>query len=217
MDACCNYSVMHRMGGKIFWVNCSNCKTPETIYQELESLAIIAMNGDVTLSNHKDINSKIISLNQELRRSFKKSYMQNCLIVLINVHTYEALKAFDLNCKVMVTTGNKWVSSHWPLSLFSARCTLLIVFFIQQILDKLSNSTIKVEIASGFTRDETLELFSKVLDLNVSDLPREANDLWRHSKRNIFLISLIANNLKEYTTNQIIRWQYWVEAMTKHE
>lgn len=112
MDACCNYTTMHQMNGKVFWVNCSKCKTPETIYQELEAFAIVAGLGDVGSSNHKLISSKIINLNQELRHLFHKSYMYNCLIVLIDVQHPDTLKAFDLNCKVLLTSNSKRVSKY---------------------------------------------------------------------------------------------------------
>lgn len=108
MDACCNYSVMHQMGGNIFWVNCSKCMTPEAILQNLEKLAILARH-DYTITNHKDINSKILMLTESLRASFAKNYMEDCLIVLVDVQSYETLKAFDLSCKVLVTTRNKRV------------------------------------------------------------------------------------------------------------
>lgn len=110
MDACCNYRVMNEMCGQIFWINCSKCKTPEAIFQSLEALATIAMADDYTITNNKDINNKIVQLTQELRRSFQKNHLFNSLIVLIDVQTYDTIKAFDLNCKTMVTTGNKWVS-----------------------------------------------------------------------------------------------------------
>lgn len=110
MDACCSYEVMHRMRGKIFWVNCSKCKTPEKILQQLIKLAIRTI-GHTMNTNYKDIQNKIVMLNETLRHVFEKNaVLQDCLIVLIDVQNHDTLKAFDLNCKVLITTRNKRVS-----------------------------------------------------------------------------------------------------------
>lgn len=85
-------------------------------------------------------------------------------------------------------------------------------------MDHLANSTHQVEVISGFTRDESLELFSKVLDKPQDELPeKEAVDLFRICKSNPFIISLVANNLKEYKTNEMIRWNYWKKVLEKYE
>lgn len=86
-----------------------------------------------------------------------------------------------------------------------------------QLLDHLSNSTHKIEISTGFTRDESLELFSKVLSIPIDKLPQEAVDLHHICKSNPFYISLIANNLKEYTTSPLIRWSHWKKIFQNNE
>lgn len=112
MDACCSYEVMHKMRGKIFWINCSKCKTPDKILQQLERLAILTNQIDhTTMTNYKDIQNKIVMLNEKLRQVLEKNdVLQDSLVVLIGVQNHETLKAFDLNCKVLITTRNKRVS-----------------------------------------------------------------------------------------------------------
>lgn len=111
MDACCSYEVMHKMCGKIFWINCSKCKAPEKILQQLERLAILTNQIDHTMmTNYKDIQNKIVMLNEKLRHVFEKNtVLQNSLVILVDVQNHETLKAFDLNCKVLITTRNKRV------------------------------------------------------------------------------------------------------------
>lgn len=110
MDACCNYSVMHQMNGNIFWLDCSKCKTPELILQKLEGLGILAAQHELTLTNYSDISNKILMLTESLRNLFEKYQLRDCLIVLVNVQNYETIRAFDLNCKILITTRNKKVS-----------------------------------------------------------------------------------------------------------
>lgn len=110
MDACCNYSVMHQMNGNIFWLDCSKCKTPEAILQQLESLGILATSHEFTLTNYNDINNKILMLTETLRNVFEKHQYKDCLIVLVNVQNYETIRAFDINSKILITTKDKKVS-----------------------------------------------------------------------------------------------------------
>lgn len=116
MDACCSYEVMRKMHGKIFWINCSKCKTPAKILQQLERLAILTNQVDHTMmTNYKDIQNKIVMLNEKLRHVFEKhSVLQDSLVVLIDVQNHDTLKAFDLNCKVLITTRDKRVRLLFP-------------------------------------------------------------------------------------------------------
>lgn len=85
-------------------------------------------------------------------------------------------------------------------------------------MDHLANSTRQVEVVTGFTRDESLELISNVLGKPRDEIPeKEAIDLHRICKMNPFIISLIANNLKEYTTNEMIRWNHWKKVLENYE
>lgn len=79
--------------------------------QQLEKLAILTNQIDHTMmTNYKDIQNKIVMLNEKLRHVFEKNaVLQNSLVVLIDVQNHDTLKAFDLDCKVLITTRNKRV------------------------------------------------------------------------------------------------------------
>lgn len=111
MDACCSYLVMRQMNGRVFWINCGKCKQLEHILQQLERLAIKANINEPPPITSKDIRSKIMILNQNMRASFDKNVLNNSLIVLIDVQNADTLRAFDLNCKTIITTRNKKVGS----------------------------------------------------------------------------------------------------------
>lgn len=74
-----------------------------------------------------------------------------------------------------------------------------------------------VEVNSGFTRDECLELFSKMLDVSITELPPEATDLHRICRENPFIISRIASNLKEYLWDGQKRWNTWKKRLENYE
>lgn len=112
MDALCSYQIMNRTGGNIFWINCSKCKTNETILMQLERLFIKSQpvhERVITPSNYNDINNKILNYTESLRQIFEKGALRDCLLVLIDVQSYETIRAFDLNCKTLITTRDKKV------------------------------------------------------------------------------------------------------------
>lgn len=74
-----------------------------------------------------------------------------------------------------------------------------------------------VNISSGFESAESLQLFSKVLNTEVKNLPAEAYDIHGLCLGNPFLISLIASNLKEYSANNLSKWQKWVTHLTHYK
>lgn len=112
MDAVCSYRVMNRMKGNIFWINCSKCKTPEHLLQQLEKLYIISQpNHEVTVtpSNYKDVKNKILNYTESLKQIFEKGTLSDCLLILIDVQDYKTVRAFDLNCRTLITTRDKKV------------------------------------------------------------------------------------------------------------
>lgn len=112
MDALCSYLVMRQTGGVVFWINCGKCKCSKSILELLEKLYILSQPyHHVTLapSNYNDINNKILSYTQAFQRIFDKGDLKDCLIVLIDVQNCDTLKAFDINCKRLITTRNKKV------------------------------------------------------------------------------------------------------------
>lgn len=213
---------MCRMRGNIFWIYCGKCSKTndesEVVLQQLEKLYIkSARHHDIhpTLSGYSGIKQKALTYTEILKQIFEKGDLRDCLIVLLDVQDYETVRAFDLNCRTIITTRDKTVSviellfSFWTLFNLILRRNL-------QLLDKLSNATYKIEVKDGLTDNECKELFAKVIGTPISSLPNEAIDLQRLCKGNPFVISVIASNLKTYNSN-LIRWIYWKETLEKNQ
>lgn len=75
----------------------------------------------------------------------------------------------------------------------------------------------EVEVNTGFTRDECLELFSKMLNIPIAELPQEASDLHHICRANPFIISRIASNLKEYLPYGQKHWITWKKRLENFE
>lgn len=63
----------------------------------------------IRLTNYEDIGNKIYFMNQRLREILGTNEYKDCLIVLANVQNEATIKAFNLQCKIMITTRNKEV------------------------------------------------------------------------------------------------------------
>lgn len=125
-----------------------------------------------------------------------ESSHKDCLLVLTDVRNRETLVAFDLHCKIMLTTRN---------------------VEILNVLSKDNQFLIKIDY--GFTEPESLELLAKATKRNV--LPPEAKTIHKICKGNPFIMSLIAKNFMEFenepSSNHNQRYLNWVDILQKYQ
>ncbi|XP_017148980.1 uncharacterized protein LOC108159879 [Drosophila miranda] len=152
LDVCSSYKVQQKMDFKIFWLNVKNCNSPEA---DLEMLLTLLYQIDPSWSSRCDsgtwnIMQRIDSVKIELRRLLKSKPYENCLLVLRNVQSVRTWKAFNLGCKILLTTRYKCVT------------------------DYLSAATTKhVPLKDALTEHEAESLIVKYLHCRPEDLPRE--------------------------------------------
>lgn len=78
----------------------------------------------------------------------------NGLLVLDDVYSKEVVKYLDIGCKILITTYDK------------------------SIMDDIVDTRIEyVKVNEGFEEKETLDLFSKCLNVNYKSLPSHASKL----------------------------------------
>ncbi|SPP74793.1 uncharacterized protein LOC117582565 [Drosophila guanche] len=152
LDVCSSYKVQQKMDFKIFWLNVKSCNSPET---DLEMLLTLLYQIEPNWSGRCDSGSwnimqRIDSVKVELRRLLKSKPYENCLLVLRNVQSVRTWKAFNLGCKILLTTRYKVVT------------------------DYLSAATTKhVPLKDALTEHEAESLIVKYLHCRPEDLPRE--------------------------------------------
>jgi apoptotic protease-activating factor len=113
--------------------------------------------------------------------------------VLDDVWRSEVIRAFDVGCRIVVTTRD------------------INVMFV----DQARFSVIKVD--EGFTEDESLELFSKVLNIDKTGLPHQAKSVHTECKGSPMVISLISSLLQDHGVLDDGRWQYYLEVLCKRK
>ncbi|EDV98505.1 GH23155 [Drosophila grimshawi] len=112
LDVCSSFDVQLKMNFKIFWLNVRECCTPEVCLQMLQLfLYQISPKGHSNVDQSVHTRVRIEVLKTELQHLLKEKPYQNCLLVLRNVKNKETWEAFNLGCKILLTTGYKSVAS----------------------------------------------------------------------------------------------------------
>ncbi|XP_052740902.1 apoptotic protease-activating factor 1 [Bicyclus anynana] len=196
--------------GVMFWLNCSDCKTEDDIiaqqnklYRKASSLSLhishmkptismssICSNGD-SLSSY-DLSSQ--ELRDRLKTLFSEPQLKDALLVLDELNEKKCLEAFDIGCRILVTTRDTDVVSN----------------FNPQI----------VKVENHFSEEESLALFASCLDVDVSHLPRQAKRLHEICKGSPFHIALIGAELaenKEKLIHGTRHWNYYLSKLEKKD
>jgi apoptotic protease-activating factor len=202
-DACIDFNIVKHMGYKIFWVNVSKCTTPDAILEKLHRLKIIlhaADDVDEKFYNcgNANIQNEIVNMKRHLRNVLESDNYKNCLLVISDVQDRETYKAFDLHCKILMTT--KYVD----------------------IIDEISKeSKYIVNVSEGFSEEESFSLLSHALDVKIRELPPQANVIHEKCQGYPFIIALIANNFAEFSPESSDRrnrrWQNWVSKLNNYQ
>ncbi|XP_017024531.1 uncharacterized protein Dark [Drosophila kikkawai] len=180
LDVCSSYKVQCKMDFKIFWLDMKNCISPETVLEMLQTLLHQIDPNCSSRSEHgSNIKLRIHSVQAELRRLLKSKPYENCLLVLRNVQNEKAWSAFNLSCKILLTTRFKRVSD------FLSPATTTHIS-----LDEHSMTP---------TANEVESLFLKYLQCRPQDLPREV--FTTNPRR----LSIIAESIRD----GLATWDNW--------
>ncbi|KAH8375317.1 hypothetical protein KR200_007945, partial [Drosophila serrata] len=180
LDVCSSYKVQCKMDFKIFWLDMKNCISPETVLEMLQTLLHQIDPNCSSRSEHgSNIKLRIHSVQADLRRLLKSKPYENCLLVLRNVQNEKAWSAFNLSCKILLTTRFKRVAD------FLSPATTTHIS-----LDEHSMTP---------TADEVESLFLKYLQCRSQDLPREV--LTTNPRR----LSIIAESIRD----GLATWDNW--------
>ncbi|EDV37408.1 uncharacterized protein Dana_GF11429 [Drosophila ananassae] len=180
LDVCSSVKVQRAMDFKIFWLNMKNCNSPESILEMLQTLQHqIDPNYTQRSDPASNIKQRILSTQAELRRLLRSKPYENCLLVLRNVQSEKAWSAFNLGCKILLTTRFKQVT---------------------QFLSAATTTHISLDDHSlMLTPDEVKALCLKYIHCSAQDLPREV------PTNNPRKLSLIAESIKD----GLATWDNW--------
>ncbi|XP_015609645.1 apoptotic protease-activating factor 1 isoform X2 [Cephus cinctus] len=131
---------------------------------------------------------------QYLKKYFGSKKHRNALLILDDVCKKEFIDAFDFGCKTLVVTADK------------------------DVLEGKRYS--RIEMNDGFTEEQTLGLFAKVLDTTVQKLPVEANKIHEECKGMPLLIAMLSAQFEEFKddlNNSSARWRYYLRLLRQKD
>ncbi|XP_059057323.1 uncharacterized protein LOC131850929 isoform X2 [Achroia grisella] len=199
------------LNGYVFWINLSDCKNDYDIITQQKklyrksslwasnsymnssmSMSSICSNGDITISTGYENTWE--EMRDKLKHQFSSESLKSSLLVLDEVHDKLSVEAFDIGCKILITTRNNDIANT----------------FASQI----------IKIKDSLTENEILEFFANCLDVTVSSLPRQARKLQETFKEKTpFHIGLIgaqmAVNRESLVDNGSPLWKEYLKNWGK--
>ncbi|XP_063994993.1 apoptotic protease-activating factor 1-like isoform X2 [Diachasmimorpha longicaudata] len=135
-------------------------------------------------------------LRKFLKNYFNTDLHKNALLVLDDVWDKEIIKTFDFNCKTLVITTDIDLLEDRPKEV--------------------------VEMTKGFMETESLTLFAKVLNVQITELPQEAKDIHHACNGIPILIDLFAAQFSDFREamtgdSERVRWKYYLECLRKKD
>ena len=192
------------MNFKIYWLNVSKCSTQELVLEKMHRLKVLLQADDLDIKyNTYNGNTKneIIHMRNHLRKVLEQAEFRDCLIVLADVKDDNVIKAFDLNCKILITTRH-----------------------IEKLEFIPSEVKTKVDIDKGFTEDESMELFTFAFKGNLPHDMKEYVELFHQiCNGHPFVMSLIAKQFQQFDETMASRkkrcdnWRKKLEGYTLND
>lgn len=200
-DACRDFSVVNRMNFKIFWLNVSKCCTQELILEKMHRLKVLLQADDLDIKYNTysgNTKNEIIHMRNYLRKILEQPEFRQCLIVLTDVQDDNITKAFDLNCKIFVTTRHIEKLEYIP---------------------KEAKTTIDID--KGFTECESKELFDKAFDNKLpADMTEYIEKFHNICAGHPFIMSIVAKSFQNFKSNDITRNETcdkWLKNLEKYD
>ncbi|XP_057657894.1 apoptotic protease-activating factor 1-like isoform X1 [Diorhabda carinulata] len=174
----------------IFWINLGDCHSKEDAWQPMWRLYTSACSVLETKISHCHDDHKVLI--DSLTKIFLNERLRNAIIILDNVSKREVLACFDIKVKTIITTQYKNIIN--------------------------GDHIRRVEVSTGFSSAESLELFKKSLKTN-HDLPGAAEEIHNICQGHPMLISLIGSylseNIEDVRAGQVEIWKYIKQMLLK--
>lgn len=185
------FITMQYFQGFVQWINVGRENSSHAEYIQTEILNRLNDQEQLItpplIIDYEDTRKKIQNL-------WKHKLLTGGLLILDDVCSNEIVKFLDIGCKILITTND------------------------MSIMDDIIDTRVKyLKVNEGFEERETLDLFSKCLNVDFKSLPLHASKLHRICKGFPLTISLIATQLemhREEAINNTDRWKFYLNELS---
>ncbi|KAK9525758.1 hypothetical protein VZT92_016440 [Zoarces viviparus] len=172
--------------GGIHWLSIGQLDKPDLLVK-IQSLCFRLEQSLDSQSLHRPPNS-LDEAKERLRFLMLRKYPRS-LLILDDIWDSTVLKAFDIHCRILLTTRNR------------------------SLADSVSGARYELEVASGLDESKGLEILALYTSTKVQGLPEEARSIVRECKGSPLVMSLIGALLKEKPD----RWRYYLRQLQQKQ
>uniref|UniRef100_A0A8C6UB98 Apoptotic protease-activating factor 1 n=1 Tax=Neogobius melanostomus TaxID=47308 RepID=A0A8C6UB98_9GOBI len=172
--------------GGIHWLSIGQLDKPDLLVK-IQSLCFrLEQELDPQL-HHRPPNS-LDEAKERMRFLMLRRYPRS-LLILDDIWDTSVLKAFDIQCRILLTTRNR------------------------SLVDSVSGAKYEVEVASGLDEKKGLEILALYTNRKMHGLPEEARSIVKECKGSPLVVSLIGALLKEKPD----RWHYYLRQLQQKQ
>ncbi|XP_029018925.1 apoptotic protease-activating factor 1 isoform X2 [Betta splendens] len=165
--------------GGVHWLSIGQVDKPDLLVK-IQSLCFRLEQSLDSQSLHRPPNS-LDEAKERLRFLMLRKYPKS-LLILDDIWDSAVLKAFDIHCRILLTTRNRTLT------------------------DSVSGAKYEVEVESGLDDNKSLEILALYTNTKLQGLPEEARSIVRECKGSPLVVSLIGALLREKPN----RWRYYL-------
>ncbi|XP_053113820.1 apoptotic protease-activating factor 1 isoform X3 [Hemicordylus capensis] len=97
----------------------------------------------------------------------------------------------------------------WVLKAFDSYFQVLITSRDRSVTDSVMGNKYEVPIESGLTHDKALEILSRFVNMDIMELPENADSIVKECKGSPLVVSLIGALLRDFPN----RWEYYLRQL----
>uniref|UniRef100_A0A3Q3VN16 Apoptotic protease-activating factor 1 n=1 Tax=Mola mola TaxID=94237 RepID=A0A3Q3VN16_MOLML len=172
--------------GGIHWLSIGQLDKPDLLVK-IQSLCFRLEQSLDSQSLHRPPNS-LDEAKERLRFLMLRRYPR-ALLILDDIWDSTVLKAFDIHCRILLTTRNR------------------------ALTDSVSGAKYEVEVESGLDENKGLEILALYTHTKPHRLPEEARSIVRECKGSPLVVSLIGALLREKPN----RWCYYLRQLQQKQ
>ncbi|XP_054480980.1 apoptotic protease-activating factor 1 isoform X1 [Anoplopoma fimbria] len=172
--------------GGIHWLSIGQLDKPGLLVK-IQSLCFRLEQSLDSQSHYRPPNT-LDEAKERLRFLTLRRYPRS-LLILDDIWDSAVLKAFDIHCRILLTTRNR------------------------SLADSVSGAKYEVEVESGLDDNKGLEILALYTKTKLHGLPEEARSIVRECKGSPLVVSLIGALLREKPN----RWRYYLHQLQQKQ
>uniref|UniRef100_A0A8C2AJB0 Apoptotic protease-activating factor 1 n=1 Tax=Cyprinus carpio TaxID=7962 RepID=A0A8C2AJB0_CYPCA len=188
----CSYNILFSLccsecfPGGVHWLSVGQCERADLLVR-MQSLCFRLEQGQSSDASQRTPCS-VEEAKERLRFLMHRRFPRS-LLILDDVWDSFALRSFDIQCRVLLTTRNR------------------------SLADSVSGEKFEVPVESGLDEEKALEILALYVNGKPQKLPEEALSIVSECKGSPLVVSLIGALLREFPD----RWSYYLRQLQKKQ